>query len=197
MLAKDEKPAAWHKHSKEHLTKMHYQEPLKPQERPRHVTEKGALQIAGESLRNCFSIVVPIKTTHTIRCRKTDKFCGKVIIKKFFCEVLFPNYAVFLVGAFSLKEKSPTITVGSFFSLQFHSEWSMFLTIFMSHEFLLAKYFYFFKSLRSIFTSSKNSTGPKGTPLEYFRLSETFFRKKFPQRVPLSNFLMILRQNGC
>ena len=157
---------------------MHYQEPLKPQERPRHVTEKGALQIAGESLRNCFSIVVPIKTTHTIRCRKTDKFCGKVIIKKFFCEVLFPNYAVFLVGAFSLKEKSPTITVGSFFSLQFHSEWSTFLTIFMSHEFLLAKYFYFFKSLRSIFTSSKKLNGAKGYSLGVFSAQRDFFFEK-------------------
>ena len=40
----------------------------------------------------------------------------------------------FLVGAFSLKEKSPTITVGSFFfffSLQSHSEWFTFLTIFV------------------------------------------------------------------
>ena len=41
----------------------------------------------------------------------------------------------FLVGAFSLKEKSPTITVGSFFfffSLQSHSEWSTFYNLFIS-----------------------------------------------------------------
>ena len=41
----------------------------------------------------------------------------------------------FLVGAFSLKEKSPTLTVSSFFcfffSWQSHSEWSTFLTIFV------------------------------------------------------------------
>ena len=37
-----------------------------------------------------------------------------------------------LVGAFSLKEKSPTITVGSFFfSLQSHSEWSTFYNLFI------------------------------------------------------------------
>ena len=43
----------------------------------------------------------------------------------------------------------------------------------------------------SIFTSSKKLKGTKGysTPLEYFRLCETFFRKKNPQRVPPSIFL--------
>ena len=42
---------------------------------------------------------------------------------------------LFLVGAFSLKEKSPTLTVSSFFnfffSLQSHSEWSTFLQSFV------------------------------------------------------------------
>ena len=42
----------------------------------------------------------------------------------------------------------------------------------------------------------RNSTGPKGTPLEYFRLCETFFRKKIHRRVPLQ-FFDIFRQNGC
>ena len=40
----------------------------------------------------------------------------------------------FLVGAFSLKKKSPTITVGSFFfffSLQSHSEWPTFYNLFI------------------------------------------------------------------
>ena len=35
----------------------------------------------------------------------------------------------------------------------------------------------------------RNSTGPKGTPLEYFRLCETFFRKKFTKGPPF-NFLI-------
>ena len=42
------------------------------------------------------------------------------------------SFSVFLVGAFSLKEKSPIITVGSFFfSLQSHSEWSTFYNLFI------------------------------------------------------------------
>ena len=44
---------------------------------------------------------------------------------------------LFLVGAFSLKEKSPTLTVSSFFfSWQSHSEWSTFLTIFVHLSYL-------------------------------------------------------------
>ena len=35
----------------------------------------------------------------------------------------------------------------------------------------------------------RNSTGPKGTPLEYFWLCETFFEKK-SQKGPSVNFLM-------
>ena len=34
----------------------------------------------------------------------------------------------------------------------------------------------------------RNSKGPKGTALEYFRRCETFFEKKIPQRVPLQFF---------
>ena len=47
-----------------------------------------------------------------------------------------PRRGLFLVDAFSLQEKSPTITVGSFFSLQSHSEWSTFLTILTILQFL-------------------------------------------------------------
>ena len=32
----------------------------------------------------------------------------------------------------------------------------------------------------------RNSTGPKGTPLEYFRLCETFFEKKFTKLSPFN-----------
>ena len=41
----------------------------------------------------------------------------------------------------------------------------------------------------------RNSTGPKGTPLEYFRLCETFSKKNY-RRVPLQ-FFDIFRRNGC
>ena len=79
---------------------------------------------------------------------------------------------LFLVGTFSLTEKSPTITVGSFFSrLKSHSEWSTFLTILTISNFYnsyLAYEIVFLYYLR-------NSRRPKGTPLEYFRLCETFF----------------------
>ena len=37
---------------------------------------------------------------------------------------------LFLVGAFSLKEKSPTITVSSFFSVDNLTEWSIFYNLF-------------------------------------------------------------------
>ena len=60
----------------------------------------------------------------------------------------------------------------------------------MSHEFLLAKYFYFFKSLRSICTSSKKLNRANGTPLEYFRLCGNFFRKKILTQGSPFNFLI-------
>ena len=42
----------------------------------------------------------------------------------------------------------------------------------------------------------RNSTGPKGgTPLEYFRLCQTFFKKKFTKGSP--QFFDIFRQKGC
>ena len=41
---------------------------------------------------------------------------------------------------------------------------------------------------RSVFTSSKKLKGTKGYSIEYFRLCETFFRKNFPQSVPLQFF---------
>ena len=74
----------------------------------------------------------------------------------------------FLVGPFPLRKKAQLLQWVVFFSLQSHPEWYTFHTIFMSHEFLLAKYFYFFKSLRSIFTSSKKLNGAKGYPLRVF-----------------------------
>ena len=73
----------------------------------------------------------------------------------------------FLVGVFFLKEKRPTITVGRFYSVD-----NLTLNGPLFLQFL------------------QNSITPKGTPLEYFRLCETFFRKKIPKG-SLFNFLMI------
>ena len=47
----------------------------------------------------------------------------------------------------------------------------LFLQFFQSYSSYLAYEVVFLHHLR-------NSTGPKGTPLEYFRLCETFFQKK-------------------
>ena len=68
-----------------------------------------------------------------------------------------------------------------FFSLHSHSELSTFLTILTILKFLqfLANEVVFLHNLR-------NSTGPKGTPLEYFRLCETFFQKKFTKEFPFN-----------
>ena len=100
---------------------------------------------------------------HRMKCR----------VKNFHC-----SSGVFLIGAFSLEEKSPTITVGSFFSWQSHSEWSFSYNSYLAYEVV------FLQHLR-------NSTGPKGTtPLEYFRLCETSFEKKSPKGPPF-NFLIL------
>ena len=98
---------------------------------------------------------------------------------------------MFLVGAFSLRKKARLLQWVVFFSLQSHSEWSSFLTILTILQFLL-----FLLSLRSsIFTSSRNSAGPGGTPLEYFRLCEAFFGispggPRFGPKGPPFNFLI-------
>ena len=65
----------------------------------------------------------------------------------------------FLVGAFSLKEKSPTITVGTFF---FFFSLTLNGPLFLQNSYLA----YEVVSLNHL----RNSTGPKGTPLEYFWL---------------------------
>ena len=89
----------------------------------------------------------------------------------------------FLVGAFSLKEKSPTITVGSFFQLTI-SLWMVHFS-YNSYNFIQ-----FLLSLRSsIFTSSKKLKGAKGYSLRVFSALRLFFRKKIHRRVPF-NFLI-------
>ena len=88
----------------------------------------------------------------------------------------------FLVGPFSLKEKSPTITVGSLFQLTI-SLWMVHFS-YNSYNFLQ-----FLLRLRSIFTSSKKLNGAKGYSRRVFS-AETFFRKKNSPKGPTFNFLI-------
>ena len=93
----------------------------------------------------------------------------------------------FLVGAFSLKEKSPTLTVSSFFlfffSWQSHSEWSTFLTICSSFIFVHLPSSTQPESVGSIlplshkfFNAFKSTGETKGSPLwVFFRHYATFF----------------------
>ena len=89
----------------------------------------------------------------------------------------------FLVGAFSLKEKSPTLTVSSFFfSWQSHSEWSTFLTIFVHLSYLFIFQFSVCRkrwmSLNGLFLSFSALCDLKNT---FFRKKNQnfFFEKKF------------------
>ena len=85
-----------------------------------------------------------------------------------------------LVGAFSLKEKSPTDTVGSFFSAyNLTLNGPLFLQFLQSYKFYNS-----YLAYELVFLYLRISTGPKGTPLEYFRLCETFFRKKISPKGP-------------
>ena len=89
----------------------------------------------------------------------------------------------FLVGAFSLKEKSPTLTVSSFFffvffSWQSHSEWSTFLTILQ----FCAEGKLYSKGSPFQFRKHTQPDVPKGSPLWIFfgilRLKKYFFFEK-------------------
>ena len=102
-----------------------------------------------------------------------------------------PDYSsgCFLVGAFSLKEKSPTITVGSFFSADnLTLNGPLFLQFLQTYNFSISYNSYL--AYEVVFLHHlRNSTRPKGTPLEYFRLCETFIRKFFStEGSPLSFF---------
>ena len=90
----------------------------------------------------------------------------------------------FLVGAFSFKEKRPTITVGSCFQATI----SLRMVYFSYNSYLVYEVVFLHHP--------RNSTGPKGTPLEHFRPCEILFRKNFSPKIPLQ-FFDIFRQNGC
>ena len=87
----------------------------------------------------------------------------------------FLTLHVFLVGAFSLKEKSPTITLGSFFSADnLTLNGPLFLQFLQSYHFSQI-----LLSLRSsIFTSSKKLKWAKGYSLRFFLALRDFFSKK-------------------
>ena len=103
-----------------------------------------------------------------------------------------PDYSsgCFLVGAFSLKEKSPTITVGSFFSADnLTLNGPLFLQFLQTYNFSISYNSYL--AYEVVFLHHlRNSTRPKGTPLEYFRLCETFIRKFFSTEGSPFHFLL-------
>ena len=111
---------------------------------------------------------------HRTRMQKTERFS---IPHKFRSSMR--KQVSFWSAPFPLRKKAQLLQWVVFFSLQSHSEWSTFLTI--SYNSYLAYEVVFLHHLR-------NSTGPKGTPLEYFRLGETFSKKKFTKRSPFNLF---------
>ena len=86
-----------------------------------------------------------------------------------------------LIPVFSWRcssEKCPTITVASFFQLTI----SLWMVHFSYNSYNLTISYNSYLAYEVVFLHHlRNSTGPKGTPLEYFRLCETFFENKnFP-----------------
>ena len=99
----------------------------------------------------------------------------------------------FLVGAFPLRKKARLLQWVVFFSLQSHSEWSTFLTIFTILQVLQ-----FLLSLRSsILTSSKKLNGAKGYSFGVFSALLDFFQKTISPKGSPFNFFDIFRQKGC
>ena len=114
---------------------------------------------------------------------------------------------LFLVGAFSFKEKSPTITVASFFFRQ-TTELIAYVPLFTeTDKFTQAKFhqckltakgppFRFLPFLRNL----QNRKTPKGPPFQFFfsALCEFFFRKfLMSQKSPPFGFFDILQQKVC
>ena len=132
---------------------------------------------------------------------ETKKFIKKRKIKAEI--VLSPGGALFLVGAFSFKEKSPTITVASFFFRQtteliacvsFFTETDKFTQAKFDQCKLTAKGpspFRFLPFLRNL----QNRKTPKGPPFNFFSALRFFFRKFLrSQKSPPFGFFDILQQ---
>ena len=113
---------------------------------------------------------------------------------------------MFLVGAFSFKEKSPTITVASFFFRQ-TTELIAYVPLFTeTDKFTQAKFdqckltakgppFRFLPFLRNL----QNRKTPKGPPFQFFFGTVRIFFRKFLifQKSPPFGFFDILQQKVC
>ena len=111
----------------------------------------------------------------------------------------------FLVGAFSFKEKSPTITVASFFFVRPQSSSRMyhFLQKLISslrpvrpmQTYCKGSPFRFLPFLRNL----QNRKTPKGPPFQFFFGTVRFFFRKFLifQKSPPFGFSDILQQKVC
>ena len=107
---------------------------------------------------------------------------------------MFCLVSLFLVGAFSLKEKSPTITVSSFFSFSADNlplNGALFLQFLQSYNFSISQFLTILSLRSSNFISFKKLNGAK----EYFRLCETF-ENFFSPKGPTFNVFDIFGQNG-
>ena len=116
------------------------------------------------------------------------------------------NTMLFLVGAFSFKEKSPTITVASFFFRQ-TTELIAYVPLFTeTDKFTQAKFhqckltakgppFRFLPFLRNL----QNRKTPKGPPFQFFFGTVRIFFRKFlmSQKSPPFGFFDILQQKVC
>ena len=114
---------------------------------------------------------------------------------------------MFLVGAFSFKEKSPTITVASFFFFRQTTELIAYVPLFTeTDKFTQAKFdqckltakgppFRFLPFLRNL----QNRKTPKGPPFQFFFGTVRIFFRKFLifQKSPPFGFSDILQQKVC
>ena len=107
-----------------------------------------------------------------------------------------PKSFTFLVGAFSLKEKSPTITLSSFFSFSADNltlNGPLFLQFLQSYNFSTSQFFLQFLAYEVVFLYHlRNSTGPKSIFGSVILFFENFF---FTERSHLQ-FFDIFGQNG-
>ena len=118
--------------------------------------------------------------------RYSNIYIDSIITTTKWSQTILTIFKRFLVGALSLKEKNPTITVGSFFQLTI----SLWMVHFSYNSYNLTISYNSYLAYEVVFLHHlRNSTGPKGTPLEYFRLCETFFEFFFTEGSP-SNFLI-------
>ena len=157
-----------------------------------------------------FSVLCSFENFLWFFCMGFLKFSFKMMV---FRAQLHGNFsrtplAVFLVGAFSFKEKSPTITAASFFSFFFvRPQSSSRMYHFLQKLIRLLRPSQangnlvqrvppsFFTFLRNL----QNRKRPKGPPFNFFSgLCEIFFENFLrSQKCPPFEFFDILQQNVC